>query len=611
MHFRNDIQVLRGVSVLLVLLFHLGFEFFGSGFLGVDVFFVISGFLMAVLYREGEAIGFLKRRALRLLPSYYIIIIFTLLLTVFLTTRNESDQVFEQAYFSSVFSPNIGFWTYNSYFSQKDFTPLLHLWSLGVEIQFYLVVPLVAWLARKSRWLLIGLALASFMLCVMVATKSPKTSFFITPFRIWEFLVGYGSALWFSSKGAVVSDRKSYFGLLGLLVVLLIPLIPVDGESGSFTSGHPGLSALVVVLATALVLIYGLPKRLELGLIGRGLAGLGRYSYSIYLVHFPVIVIYNSEPFEGNQYGSDSLLDLFSLLLIISVCSLFFYHGVERRSFSRYITDRWMLSAVCASAFIVLLAVSVDRIQWNVLKEPERRIFSARKDRDPHRCGKLIKVTSPHETVCELTGLPLESTSGRVMLAGNSHADSIKSAFLRAAHEHNLNLFFFVSNKTLNRDGPRAGAVVGEAAKRGVSTIFVHQSAQSFDAETLKELVSSAKSKSINVVYIEPVPVWGVDVPKGMWQAEVKGGMDFLAEMTASDYYSYNESIFYSLDSIDSDNFSRIGVVDVLCNPVCSFKDDDGYPLYFDSHHLTVTGASSLYPVFKEALSKIEYTATN
>ncbi|MXS85805.1 acyltransferase [Nitrosomonas sp. HPC101] len=179
MQFRADIQILRGASVLLVVLFHLGFDLFKSGFLGVDVFFVISGFLMAVLYDHKEKSKFFRRRAIRLLPPYFVVLFLTLILSVIYTTRNESAQVFEQVYYGSVFASNIGFWSHNSYFSDSNFNPLLHLWSLGVEIQFYLIVPLLAFFFRKNKWLLPVFLISSLALCFWVTTISPKTSFFL------------------------------------------------------------------------------------------------------------------------------------------------------------------------------------------------------------------------------------------------------------------------------------------------------------------------------------------------------------------------------------------------------------------------------------------------
>lgn len=134
MKFRSDIQILRGISVLFVVFFHLGFESTQSGFLGVDVFFVISGFLMAVLFDSKNKTQFFERRAKRLLPPYYVVIAATLITSFIINTPNETRQVVTQAIFGSAFSSNIGFWIQNSYFNKTEFNPLLHLWSLGVEI---------------------------------------------------------------------------------------------------------------------------------------------------------------------------------------------------------------------------------------------------------------------------------------------------------------------------------------------------------------------------------------------------------------------------------------------------------------------------------------------
>ena len=137
MNYRNDIQMLRGVAVAFVVLFHLEIAGLASGFLGVEVFFVISGFLMAILYKEGEIKKFFQRRANRLLPAYFVTVILTLLLSIIFILPPELKQVSEQSIFSLFFANNFGFWMQNSYFSKTEFNPLLHLWSLGVEIQFY------------------------------------------------------------------------------------------------------------------------------------------------------------------------------------------------------------------------------------------------------------------------------------------------------------------------------------------------------------------------------------------------------------------------------------------------------------------------------------------
>jgi peptidoglycan/LPS O-acetylase OafA/YrhL len=136
MQYRKDIQILRGLSVLLVVLFHLEIAGFKSGFLGVDVFFVISGYLMAVLYNPSKQKDFFLKRAKRILPAYFAIIILTLIACIPLTVPSDYNQVATQAAFATGLSSNIGYWLENSYFDKSAFKPLLHLWSLGVEIQF-------------------------------------------------------------------------------------------------------------------------------------------------------------------------------------------------------------------------------------------------------------------------------------------------------------------------------------------------------------------------------------------------------------------------------------------------------------------------------------------
>lgn len=179
MTYRKDIQILRGIAVLLVVLYHLQVSFIKSGFLGVDVFFVISGFLMAILYDLNDKKKFFFRRGKRLLPTYYMIILLTLAVSIFITIPNEFYQVVKQSIYATFFSSNIGFWMQNSYFNKSNFNPLLHLWSLGVEIQFYLIVPLLYWIFQKSKILLPLVLLLSILACFFMVGVSPKTSFFI------------------------------------------------------------------------------------------------------------------------------------------------------------------------------------------------------------------------------------------------------------------------------------------------------------------------------------------------------------------------------------------------------------------------------------------------
>ena len=127
MEYRKDIQILRGIAVLLVVFFHLEVTGFYSGFLGVDVFFVISGYLMAVMYNPLNKSEFFVKRAKRLLPAYFAVVVATLLIAIAITKPVDYIQVSNEAMFAAFFASNIGFWLENSYFDKAAFKPLLHL----------------------------------------------------------------------------------------------------------------------------------------------------------------------------------------------------------------------------------------------------------------------------------------------------------------------------------------------------------------------------------------------------------------------------------------------------------------------------------------------------
>lgn len=584
MKFRADIQIIRGLSVLLVVLFHLGFSVFKSGFLGVDIFFVISGFLMAVLYDGKDKTAFFKRRAIRLLPAYYTIILATLLVSFLTNTPNETGQVVEQAIFASIFSSNIGFWMQNSYFSTAEFNPLLHLWSLGVEIQFYLIVPLLAWFFSKNKYLLIASLLTSLLLCLLMVGISPKTSFFMMPLRIWEFLIGYSAAALLTDKGNVLQHRNRFIGLFGVILVVLIPFFNVDGQSLSIINGHPGLFSILISLSTGLVLVFGLPRKVEISTLGKSLTGIGKYSYSIYLVHFPIIVLYLSKPFSGTSIDISEPKDLFIIILLICISSFLLYRYVETRKFKINI---FKLS-LGASATIIVTALLLPIIQSSIIPAAENNIFKAFKDRSTYRCGKLHRVLEPNSISCELTGLD-SNINHNIMLVGNSHADSIKTTFAEIAKKNRSTLHFITENTPLTKGGLSPERILKEAKSKKITHIVLHHSPMAFSYEIIEEIVSIAEIENINVVFIEPVPIWSEHIPQKMYG--IIKNKDSELYQSRKDYLEYNSMMFNQLDKIENKNFSRTPIVDYFCNPECIYKTEDGTPIYFDRHHLTLTGS--------------------
>ncbi|WP_332370137.1 SGNH hydrolase domain-containing protein [Pseudoalteromonas translucida] len=192
------------------------------------------------------------------------------------------------------------------------------------------------------------------------------------------------------------------------------------------------------------------------------------------------------------------------------------------------------------------------------------------------------------------------------MLVGNSHADSIKTTFIKVAAKHNQAVYFIVQNNPLMAGGLSPDIVVREAISKEVKHIVVHFSPSGISVSKLKELVFLAEKNSIKITFIDPVPVWESHIPKMMYR-QLKGFNDNELQ-TKDDYLSFNNELFTEVDNISNDNFKRISIADYFCTPNCSYKLEDGTPFYFDSGHLTLTGSNVIEKALNEAISAGKYS---
>ena len=431
----------------------------------------------------------------------------------------------------------------------------------------------------------------------MVVGVSPKTSFFMLPFRLWEFLIGYGAAYYFTNQGNVKLTNYRWLGLIGLIIVCIIPLFSVNGEALSAIDGHPGLFALLVTLATASVLIFGIPSLIEKSIISRVLERIGKYSYSIYLAHFPIIVIYLSKPFSGTNLSIPTLMDGVIIVVLMVLTSAALYYFFEHKRLKISVTKL----IVGSSVSLALLALVLPTIQNNFYSQEERLVFDAFSDRSTYRCGKLIRVLEPRAISCDLTP-EIDEPKQRLLLVGNSHSDSIKTSFVKVSEAHQSQLLFMVSNTPLMKGDISAKGVVDEATSKGVDKIVLHFKGSSISNETINEVIEKSQTAGIKVYFIEPVPEWEESVPVAMYDAIHKESYT-TEKQTKTDYLSRNAPQINFVRAIKKDNFLAISIVDYFCNPNCKYASSDGKPFYFDSHHLTVTGSEQIKDVFDKILS--------
>jgi peptidoglycan/LPS O-acetylase OafA/YrhL len=299
-HHRNDIDGLRAISVLGVLLYHLGFRFAPGGFVGVDVFFVISGYLISAQILASAAagrfsvLGFYERRVRRILPAFFFTTAVTMVAAWLLLLPAELIEFVKSAAASLVFAGNIYFWSVAGYFgpTAQD-QPLLHYWSLGVEEQFYILFPIVVICVGKARkpiaGVLAALTVASLVCAELAVRRSPEWAFYLLPARAWEMLIGGLLAL---PRFPVPTGPR-----VGLAASTLgIAMILLGMTSYSDSTRFPGVSALLPCLGAIAVLWGGLVDNPVARMLGRQpLRYLGLISYSLYLVHWPMIVFVNPD----------------------------------------------------------------------------------------------------------------------------------------------------------------------------------------------------------------------------------------------------------------------------------------------------------------------------
>lgn len=599
MGYRKDIQILRGIAVLLVICFHLEIAGFSSGFLGVDVFFVISGYLMAKMYDPSAKMDFLSKRAKRLLPAYFAVVLVTLVVATGMTMPNDYSQVSVQAGFASFLIPNIGLWLENSYFEKAAFLPLLHLWSLGVEIQFYLLVPVLFWVFEKWKPAYAVFLVGSALLCFIIVGISPKTSFFWLPCRLWQFLIGYGIATYASARYTKGTSSLAWVGLAALLALLCIPLMEVDGKARSFMAGHPGAIALLISVATGAVLAFGLPRRIEANPACGLLERLGTYSYSIYLAHFPVIVLFLYRPFSGTVLKSAGAEETVMLSLLIVVASALLFTCIEKPFRHSTLKLRWMFAPALLVFGVGFAGASVQRV---VIPERELLIYEAWFDRDEYRCGKIKRILDPWAISCELT-TPMESPAHRILLVGNSFADSIKRTFSSVAEAKGATVHFMVDNRPLMKGGVTAEELMQEAGALRVESIVLHYSLLGMESGMLEQMARRAEEGNLRLVLILPPPAWNGHVPEILWKAQQ--GMAELATMDMDDYREANRRVFEEVRQIGYDGFVVYETAHAFCRPECEMVSADGKPLYFDAGHLTLTGSERLKGVFEQIIDDL------
>lgn len=356
--YRPDIDGLRALAVLAVTLFHFNKQFLPGGFVGVDVFFVISGYLITgIIYGQGKGFSFgdfYGRRVRRILPAAAFVTVATLLAGSFLMLPTDVKALSESAIGATLSAANIYFWLFldTGYFAaSSDTVPLLHMWSLGVEEQFYMIWPALMIIAMKigGKRLLVAtgiiLAIASFAVSEYFLNRDQSFAYYMLPSRAGELLVGALLFLWQDARqiSAKVADAA---GLVGFILVAGA-LILLDEKNG-----FPGIHSVIPSVGAALLILAGTNQSSPLSkFFGNPVARyIGLRSFSLYLWHWPVLAFYRY------AYGEPTLVGGIICLALMCALTLISYNLIETPFRAR--TPKWLITKA-APIFATSAAVMV------------------------------------------------------------------------------------------------------------------------------------------------------------------------------------------------------------------------------------------------------------
>lgn len=515
MKYRLDIEGLRAIAVVAVVAFHVGLPGWQGGFAGVDVFFVISGFLIgSLLLEEISANGkisftsFYARRARRILPAMAVVVGVTIIAAAFLLNPLEQQKsTMQQAAASILFVANIFFWkTTGGYFDAgAEAMPLLHMWSLGVEEQWYLVFPLllvglIKWSSvngkgrgdRHQNKVLLAFALllvASFIVCVLATEYRPRAAFFLLPTRAWEFLAGVCTAMLLRKGYRPNALQAQLLSLLGLCGLALSIMMLEEGH------GFPGAVAALPVFATCLLLIAGaqMGSLASITLTVSPLRWLGRVSYSWYLWHWPLLIF--ARALNPNKEVALLLDVTFGALLSLFLAALT-YRYVEqpmRHPNPDGLLAKSVATLFAAGALLSLLLVA-SFVGWGYASKVESRKEYAQlvdavrgnKNSDYKKCmGKFVNAV-PEKLPRSGCIFGSKTEEPRVMLWADSHGNHFSALLDPIARDSGVAFLL----RALGGCAPVVGIMLIEPEPKGdiICTNFVRAVYQEIERGDIKDL---------------------------------------------------------------------------------------------------------------------------
>ena len=627
-NYRPDIDGLRGLAVLVVILFHYQVGLFSGGYIGVDVFFVISGYLITgILLSQCEQgtfnyLSFLKKRFFRLYPALAFSVLLSVLAGIWLFTPNHLEKLAQDSFGVLGFFSNITYWKDIGYFAiLEGYKPFVPTWSLSVEWQFYMIWPVFIFLSHRFfkphlKWLLVLSVLGPVILSELLLSHYSNFIYYNVPFRIFEFGIGalclFGEDLFPKQQGHWKNDVSLLSGFAGILLSVFL----FDNQTK-----FPGLHALLPCISAALVILSANTSRFSPLLSNRAVNYIGRISYSLYLVHWPIYV------FAGYYFFVDFLLwQKIGLIVLSGLLASFMYHFVENRY--RYSKQRTKLWNVIGAGVLVLSLtgiIIIDRSEGIIgqLSEKEQAFLQTVRTenrqyqesfgaRYPEHEGDVFDLAKHAGAECTLDNtknpaLVLDCLEGNLgerggyLVVGDSNAGNIYQALRQAFPQKHFAL--------LNESGCAAAEYLADGRSgrwcfKGMTDIMVKLSAQARikgvvlasrqvlqPYEDTKATISKVRALDLPVMLIGPTPMLRQDTFTTYFQLREKEEAEQISLPIEYPYF-YAQDIHQieawgaSLEGENLYHFSRVGALcpQRTCPLLVPGTDS---PLFIDTQHLS------------------------
>jgi hypothetical protein len=403
-------------------------------------------------------------------------------------------------------------------------------------------------------------------------------------------MVGYYTYRLISLRG--ITNNTLGLAALFTLLALLFTLSAVNPDLVFIAS-------TVVVLLSAAVIGLGFSTGSDLNVFSTILVTLGKYSYSIYLVHFPIIVLVNYAPFDGNNLFIKSPANLALILGLTGLLAFLLHQFVEIKT-RHYLKGKHLAFGVVS--ICALLAASINpaiTLSKKKLPSAALAINNGREDRGSFRCDASFDKRISKNSSCRLN-LP-KNPSHSFLLFGDSHDDIIKPGLLNVLNSNNQSLRYINGYSPILAGLGRL-EFINEAADHNVQTIVIHQPLRSDNGVTLRGFIEKAAESNIQVVFIAPVPIYFFSFPQKIYQDYLATGEVFSNGMLATEHYQKVEELFANLKTYSEEfaNFTWHDGAKNLCSDSCLISSAEGKPLYYDNNNLTLTGAQYLQNIFFE-----------